>query len=100
MFSIQVPMLILYLVGNASLVALDSNGFIAVAAIIVTLWTVSMGGAWKIATILSKISNELVDLREDHKELRADIVTIQRRFNIPQQDEEGHHHDATGRGLG
>lgn len=84
-------------------VGLDSNGVIAVVGIIITLWTISMGGAWKVATILSKVSGELQYLQAQNEDKRqliqiaitqgednaANIATIQKHLNIPQADTHG-----------
>jgi hypothetical protein len=67
--------------------ALDSNGTIAIIGVITALWLASMGAAYKVATILTNIAGELKYLREDHNAMRAEIVTIQRRFNIPQAED-------------
>jgi cell division protein FtsB len=73
------------------LTGVDTNGLIAIGSLIVVLWIASMGGAWKIATILSQVANlqasvaeELKELRERTEENAQNINTIQSRFNIPQ----------------
>jgi uncharacterized protein (DUF608 family) len=67
-----------------TLTGVDANGIIAIGSLIVVLWIASMGAAWKIATILAAVANELKDMREKTEENAQNISAIQSRFNIPQ----------------
>ena len=67
-------------------VTLSGSGALAVIAVVVALWIASMGAAWKVATILSSIANELKDLRTETQANAANIATLQRRFDVPQAE--------------
>ena len=74
--------------------SLSGGDVIGLSAVIITLWVASMGGMWKIATLLSSITAELRSLREEQVVTyeqtgfnAANIVAIQKRFNVPQATE-------------
>lgn len=65
----------------------DTNVVIGIGALVLTLWVASIGAAWKVATILSKVTGELQSMREQTERNAANIAAIQRRFNIPQAEQ-------------
>lgn len=73
---------------------LSTGDVLGIGALVLTLWIASMGGMWKIATLLSGITAELRSLREEQAITKeqtglnaANIVAIQRRFDVPQATE-------------
>jgi hypothetical protein len=72
---------------------LSAGDIIGATTLALTLWLASMAAMWKIATLLSGITSELRALKDETETTKvqgqlnaANIVQIQRRFDIPQAE--------------
>ena len=62
------------------------SGAEVVIGVVVTLWLASLGAVWKVANILSAITGELRELRNETRANGRNITTLQTRMNVTPAD--------------
>ena len=62
------------------------SGAEVVIGVVVTLWLASLGAVWKVANILSAITGELRELRNETRANGRNIATLQTRMNVTPAD--------------
>ena len=63
------------------------SGAEVVIGVVVTLWLASLGAVWKVANILSAITGELRELRNETRANGRNITTLQTRMNVTPADQ-------------